>query len=219
MHFRALGTDRDETGEAVSLTDSNDERVDFCRYTDAELETRLGPDALQKKLLKIAREAQTAEEEQGVNILYLALGFLTWFEDKASSIPREAPLLLLPVELLRAGVRLPRHSNPRRRFGHEFAAPPTSQRRIGIYLPDVDVEDGWQPSSYFELVEAAISNQQRWVVDRNGIQLGFFSFSKLLMFLTCAGGLAGWGVGNSCARLRLTLRGVRARACGVWCRG
>jgi Protein of unknown function (DUF4011) len=65
------------------------------------LQTRLEPEALQKKLLKIAREAQTAEEESGVNILYLALGFLTWFEDESSNTAREAPLVLLPVELVR----------------------------------------------------------------------------------------------------------------------
>ena len=45
--------------------------------------------------------ARTAEKEQGVNILYLALGFLTWFEDKSSSVAREAPLILLPAELVR----------------------------------------------------------------------------------------------------------------------
>ncbi len=75
---------------------------DEDRYTDSWLETRLGPDALQKKLLKIAREAQTAEEESGVNVLYLAMGFLTWYEDKASSLPREAPLVLLPVNWMRS---------------------------------------------------------------------------------------------------------------------
>ena len=101
MRFRPIGTDLDDASETLRLADANEENGDISSYTDTELETRLGPDALQKKLLKIAREAQTAEEEQGVNILYLALGFLTWFEDKASSIQRESPLLLLPVELVR----------------------------------------------------------------------------------------------------------------------
>ena len=57
---------------------------------------------------------------------------------------------------------------------------------FGVHLPEVEVEDGWQPSRYFDQVEAAITNQQRWLIDRNGIQLGFFSFSKLLMFLDLA---------------------------------
>jgi len=101
MRFRALGTDRDDASETLGLANPNEAGREFSHVADEDLETRLGPDALQKKLLKIAREAQTAEEEQGVNILYLALGFLTWFEDKSSSVPREAPLLLLPVQLVR----------------------------------------------------------------------------------------------------------------------
>jgi hypothetical protein len=101
MRFLALGRDKDDEGDHLSLAGSSEAEVSDDRYTDAHLETKLGPDALAKKLLKIAREAKTAEEEQGVNILYLALGFLTWFEDKSSSVPREAPLVLLPVELER----------------------------------------------------------------------------------------------------------------------
>lgn len=65
------------------------------------LETPVGPDGLQRKLLSIAQETRTAEEEQGVNILYLAMGLLTWYEDKISRVPRVAPLILLPVDLVR----------------------------------------------------------------------------------------------------------------------
>ena len=93
MRFRPLGTDDVDAGETLRLSEANEGEGDPNSYTDAELETPLGSD-LYKKLLKVAREAQTAEEEQGVNVLYLALGFLTWFEDNASSLPREAPLLL-----------------------------------------------------------------------------------------------------------------------------
>jgi hypothetical protein len=101
MRFQAVGKDKDNEQSEIVLAIPEPEAFDEGRYTDAILETRLGSDALQKKLLKIAREAKTAEEESGINMLYLALGFLTWFEDNASSLPREAPLILLPVELKR----------------------------------------------------------------------------------------------------------------------
>lgn len=186
MRFRPLGTDH-EIGETLRLADANEGNGDASRFADTELETRLGPDALQRKLLKISREAQTAEEEQGVNILYLALGFLTWFEDKASSIPREAPLLLLPVELVRN--RRTSTYDIRIRDDDLVMNLPLHQRLkddFGIDLPEVEVGEIWQPSNYFEQVGAAITNRQRWSIDRNGIQLGFFSFSKLLMFLDLA---------------------------------
>ena len=101
MRFHALGKDKAEEADGIRFTSDADEEISEDRLTDNLLETRMGPDALQKRLLKIYREAQTAEEESGVNILYLALGFMTWFEDKSSSLPREAPLILLPVDLVR----------------------------------------------------------------------------------------------------------------------
>src|SRR5207253_660358 len=50
------------------------------RYTDSKLQTGLPTDDLQKRLLKIFYDARTSIEDQGVNILYLALGMLDWYE-------------------------------------------------------------------------------------------------------------------------------------------
>ena len=130
MKFRAMGEDRDEPDDDTRLapTDSRDAEYDQGRYTDAYLETLLGPDAQQKRLLRLALDARTAEEEQGVNILYLALGFLTWFEDKSSSVAREAPLILLPAELVRNARHFDlRRPLPRRRDRHQPAAAGTCE--------------------------------------------------------------------------------------------
>lgn len=183
MRFRALGHDRHAAGEIV-LAEEADETVGEDRYTDNQLETRLGPDALAKRLLKIAREAKTAVEEQGVNILYLALGFATWLEDKNSGVVREAPLVLLPVEL----VRDQRRSTYDLRLSAEdmMTNLPLQQRwqdDFGIKLPDLDADaEGWRPEDYFAQVDAIITERAGWKIDRNAIQLGFFSFSKLLMY-------------------------------------
>ena len=146
------------------------------------LQTRLEPEALQRKLLKIAREAQTAEEESGVNILYLALGFLTWFEDESSSTAREAPLVLLPVELVR-NARTSSHEL-RRRQDDILTNLPLQQRLrddFGIELPELDIGEEWLPSDYFAAVSAATGSRERWKIDPSSIHLGFFSFNKLLM--------------------------------------
>ncbi|MDB5696622.1 MAG: putative helicase-like protein [Sphingomonas bacterium] len=183
MRFHALGQDRRAAGE-VMLAAEDDVTIGEDRYTDNRLETRLGPDALAKKLLAIAREAKTAEEEQGVNILYLALGFATWFEDAVSEVAREAPLVLLPVELKRNE----RTSTYDIRLRDEDAITnlPLQQRWLddfGLRLPELDATvEGWRPGVYFDAVEAIVAGRLRWRVDRDAIQLGFFSFSKLLMF-------------------------------------
>lgn len=183
MRFLAIGRDKDDERGTISFVDADHEDFAQERYIDAQLETRLGPDALQKKLLKIAREAQTAEEESGVNILYLALGFLTWFEDKASSIPREAPLVLLPVEL----VRNARTSTYDIRLREEDALTnlPLQQRLMddfGIELPELEMGEEWKPSDYLAQVQEVVTQRQSWTIDSDAVQLGFFSFSKLLMY-------------------------------------
>lgn len=183
MRFAALGQDGGEDrGELILATD-HDHDFDIEHYTDNQLDTRLGPDALQKKLLKIAREAQTAEEESGVNVLYLALGFLIWYEDRSSSLPREAPLVLLPVELRRNAKTSAYDISARDE--DVFTNLPLQQRlkdEFGIDLPELEIGEGWKPSDYFMLVDGVITARDRWKVDPDAIQLGFFSFSKLLMY-------------------------------------
>ena len=183
MRFLATGSDSGYESETPSLAFDELELDSELRIKHSQLETRLGSDGLQKRLLKLARDAKTAEEEQGVNILFLAMGFLTWFEDDASNVKREAPLLLLPVEL----VRNQRASTFDLRFrDDEISTNLPLQERLkgdfGIDLPDVQIDDGWAPSTYFKDVEETLSNKSRWNVDRDGMQLGFFSFAKLLMF-------------------------------------
>lgn len=183
MRFLGLGLDKAGAGEIV-LADEHEDVVGVDRFTDNQLETRLGPDALAKRLLKIAREAQTAEEEQGVNILYLALGFVTWFEDKNSGVAREAPLVLLPVQL----VRNQRTStyDLKLRDDDLMTNLPLQQRwqdDFGIALPELDDEaEHWRPGRYFDAVEAIVAGRPKWRIDRDAMQLGFFSFSKLLMY-------------------------------------
>jgi hypothetical protein len=48
------------------------------RHVDTRLQTNLASARLQSRLLKTERDARTFIEEQGVNILYLALGMVRW---------------------------------------------------------------------------------------------------------------------------------------------
>lgn len=190
MRFRATG--RDKTGavgkqiggllepvEASGGVEGFDER----RFEDNFLETALGPEGLQKRLLRLAKDARGAEEEQGVNVLYLAIGFLTWFEDKSSAIPREAPLILLPVELKR-NAKTSSYDLILR--DDEINTNLPLQERLmqdfGLQLPELEVDgNGWRPSDYYDKVRQALASKTAWTIDENGMQLGFFSFAKLLM--------------------------------------
>lgn len=149
-------------------------------YQGDVLQTRLGESGLQKKLTRFYREAKTLEEEQGVNILFLALGFLRWYEDETSKVVREGPLVLVPVSLARDSKRY----TLRAREEDMATNLPLAERLRdqGIVLPEIPEGEEWSLSSYFDMVTEAVSNRARWSIDRKGVELGFFSFAKLLMY-------------------------------------
>ncbi len=114
-----LAENSDETNESEEILESTIDTVDWSgffeekettegptkRYVDNKLQTALTDSQLVLRLLKIQTAAKTYIEEQGVNILFLALGFLHWYEDDSSQLKRKAPLLMVPVSLNRKGAR------------------------------------------------------------------------------------------------------------------
>jgi very-short-patch-repair endonuclease len=147
-----------------------------------KLQTRLTAEGLQKRLLGLFRDARTLEEEQGVNILFLAVGFLRWFEDERSEIVREAPLILIPVTLTRSNARSSFRLAAREEDLTANLPLQERLRQFGIVLPIIPDTDDWTPANYFASVRNAIGEQPRWSIDEQGMMLGFFSFSKFLMF-------------------------------------
>lgn len=183
MRFRAMGKDRSEDGQDMMLAlPESDLPSTSDRLTDSFLETPLGPEALARRLLRLATDARTAEEEQGLNILYLAIGFLRWRESPSSDVTRESPLVLVPAQLVR-NERTSTFDITARDDDISTNLPLQERLRqdFGIQLPEVDETEEWAPSSYFTKVQEAVSGQPGWSIDRDGMQLGFFSFAKLLM--------------------------------------
>lgn len=56
---------------------------------------------LNKTIKGLYRTAKVALEENGANTLYLALGMLRWFESERSTRARYAPIILIPIEMVR----------------------------------------------------------------------------------------------------------------------
>lgn len=185
MKFAGTAREQDEgiNADDMNFEEIADEEFDEGHYTNRILDTPLTPDALQKRLLKLAKDARTAEEEQGINILFLAMGFLQWYENPNSQVLRESPLILVPVELVRNN----RTSTYEIRCRDDDIVTNLSlQERLkldfGITLPDIDDSTDWIPSEYCQRVEKAISREKRWTVELDAMQIGFFSFAKLMMF-------------------------------------
>ena len=186
MRFQPRDEEEDQPEEEPLLLaladDAEDPEDREARYRDLLLETRLGPEALQRRLLRLFTDARTAEEEQGVNILYLAMGFLRWYESDSSDVMRESPLILVPVELVRDDRRAT--FNLRARDTEIVTNLPLQERLradFGFELPEIVDDESFSPEAYFEELSDRIEGRARWSIDRDGMQLGFFSFSKLLM--------------------------------------
>ncbi len=129
-------------------------------------------------------DAHTYEQEQGVSILYLAIGFLKWHEASGSDKPRMAPLLLIPVDLERKSAA----SRFQIRVRDEEVATNLSlqaklQLEFGVEIPDVPEMEDLSPSDYFAKVRDAIASKKGWEVVHNDVVLWFFSFAKYLMYL------------------------------------
>ena len=153
------------------------------RHADLKLGTRHTAKVLQARLLRLYREARTAEEELGVSILFLAMGYLKWYESEASETERFAPLILLPVDLDR--------DSARGRFKLQFRDQDIEANQslaamldndFGLKLPEFPADSDWVPSDYYRAVGQAVASMHRWEVQPRLINLSFFSFAKFLMW-------------------------------------
>ncbi len=173
------GYDEPEATEHVYVPDPD---PPSAKHLDLALQTRLTKDALHKRLLQLYRDSNSSVEEQGANPLFLALGFIRWFESSSSTMERFAPLVLLPVELLRDGVK----DNFKLIIRGEDLEPNHSfdaflKSDFDLKLPDWPEGEEWLPSEYFEQVHLTISSRENWMVYADTIQLGFYSSGKFLM--------------------------------------
>lgn len=155
------------------------------QHIDTKLQTRLTPKGLQQRLLDLYHDSKTLEEEQGANILFLALGTLKWIDPTNKENVRYAPLILVPVSLERgnAGERFKLKARA------EDIIPNLSleaflERVHHIDMPELqpDENDEIDVSEYIDGVSKAIALKTDWEVKTNDIILGLFSFSKFLMY-------------------------------------
>lgn len=152
-------------------------------HTDTKLQTELRSEILQRRLLSLFYDSRTGIEERGINTLFLAVAFLRWYERESSDRELYAPLILLPVTLVRASAR----SRFKLSYSDEDLFTNLSLKArlkldFGIALPDLPDSEDLSPESYFQLVADAVSGFARWEVLPNDIVLGVYSYAKFLMW-------------------------------------
>ena len=154
-----------------------------ARHTDNKLQTTLTLASLNLRLRETFRQARLSIEEQGVNILYLALGTLKWYESESSDKERRAPLILIPVQLARSSVRGNfKLTWTKDEIEANLSLEAKLKQDFNVRLPELPPEHDLDVEDYLTRVVKAVAKQPRWSVDRNEIHLNFFSFSKLLIY-------------------------------------
>jgi very-short-patch-repair endonuclease len=152
-------------------------------FTNNQLQTAEPPAKLESRLLNTYYTARTSLEEQGVNILYLALGQLVWYEADSSPEPRRAPLVLVPVLLERGSAadrfRL-RHTGAEVEGNLSLQAKLRASFGLGLPLPEPDEETA--VADYLAAVSRTVAGLPRWRVEPDAIVLGFFSFGKFMLY-------------------------------------
>ncbi|MSP54511.1 MAG: DUF4011 domain-containing protein, partial [Myxococcales bacterium] len=152
--------------------------------------THLAPADLFSRCIALDQDARAAREEGGANTLFVAIGVLRWFpagEDGAEAVPREAPLLLVPVEL--GFDRSLRRVRVRRGAEDPMGNVTLSElvrRDYSIdlgFLANLPMDDaGVDVAALLAAVRNAIKAMPRWEV-REDAHIGLFSFAKFLMWL------------------------------------
>lgn len=132
----------------------------------------------------IYRAARNAIEEMGANSLFLAIGTLRWFETPLSEVPRYAPVLLLPVEMVRKKgnyyIRTRDEEITLNVTLVEFLRQNYDIQFKGLETLPKD-EHGVDVKLIFAIIRDALHEQNRWDVEEECV-LGTFSFSKFLMW-------------------------------------
>jgi very-short-patch-repair endonuclease len=165
---------RPEEADAQGRASSSTRPILVTLHNEANLHSRL---------LGTYYAARTHLEERGVNILFMALGMLHWFEDEKSEKELTAPLLLVPVALDRTSARekFKLSYNDEEVEGNlSLAAKLESDFRIEF--PELADTEEVDVGNYFDRVARSVEGQKRWRVEPNEIALGFFSFAKFLMY-------------------------------------
>ncbi len=183
---------RDDEDAPLSILDSEDEPEDergvAARHTDLRLQTTMEDEKLQKRLRQMDYDARSFEEEQGVNILFLAIGFLEWYESDSSDKARSAPLILVPVRLERRSANQAyKISFTDEDLHGNLSLQEKLKADFGVTIPDFadafDAGDSSSPTTeYANAVTEAVSRMKRWRVRQDDIVLGFYSFAKFMMY-------------------------------------
>ena len=170
-----LHREDDEPGTDLILAQPEETSIPHARHTDLKLQTPYTPAKLQSRLLNTYYAARTTMQETGVNVLFLVLGMLEWYEAPTSEMPRYAPLILVPVELSRASAQSRfQVAYTGEDLGENLSLREKLSSEMGVKLPDFPEASDLDVKAYLNQVQKVIAPFERWKIHQNRMEIGFF---------------------------------------------
>ena len=158
--------ERDEDG---------DEHETEVYVTEGDICTEIDPLDLQRRLRTLRRKEREWEDEQGLNVLFLAVGFLEWIDQDGEEA--RSPLILIPCDLRQASPRDPFYLLRESDDAEANATLMHALSEHGISLAEFGDS---APSEYIRSAAKAVSKREGWRVT-DDVYLGTFAYSKMPM--------------------------------------
>lgn len=141
---------------------------------------------LDKDLTGIYRAAKLSQQENGVSSLYLAVGLLRWFVGPEAEYPCYAPLILVPIEIVRKSANQGYALHARDEEPHfNMTLLEMLKQNYNIEIPGLDPlptdEHGTDIRKVFSIVRSALFKVKNWDVVESCV-IGNFSFARFAMW-------------------------------------
>lgn len=177
------------TDQKIYRTENNKDIISSIAETEfasKRLRTFLNETDLDAALKKLHRKAKLSIEENGANTMYLALGFLCWYETEKSTKKRYAPLVLVPVDIVR---KISDKAYTLRIRSEDTQMNITLlemlRQDFGIRVDGLDPlpadESGVDLRMVFNTMRRAVMQNQRWDIEELAF-IGQFSFGRFIMW-------------------------------------
>lgn len=155
-------------------------------FKNGRIRTFMSLEELTVSLKSIYRAAKVSIEENGTNTLFLALGFLRWYESDLSEKARYAPIVLVPIEIVKSVKNGGYVIRSRQEDAQINITLLEYLRQIfGIKINGLDPlptdEHGIDMQLIFHTIRKAIMDKKNWNIE-DIAYVGLFSFGQFVMW-------------------------------------
>ena len=179
-------TPRDSKIYAIENQTSALESLARTEFSNKRIRTFIDEKEIAYRITSLYRQAKVSLEENGTNTLYLALGFLKWYESDVSEKERYAPIVLIPIDIVRKSaqkgyvIRV-RDEEPQMNITLLEMLRQDFGLTIGGLDPLPTDESGINLKRVFNTIRQAVMEKSRWDVEELAF-IGLFSFSQFIMW-------------------------------------